>query len=126
MTTRRTDGTLGPDFVVQGRLSGKSDSLRVEGALEGEVDVDAALTIGPGGRLHGDARVRDLEVEGEVRGDVSAAGGVVILAGGRVHGDVRARRVAIDDGGSLQGGIDMDFELPDLDDPAFDAGDRRR
>lgn len=113
MTTRRMDGSLGPDLVVQGRLSGKSDSLRIDGEFEGEVDVDASVTVGPDGVLQGPARVADLQVEGEVRGDVTASRSVAIRAGGRVLGDVRARRIAIDDGGSLQGGIDMDFELPE-------------
>lgn len=107
------DGSLGPDLVVQGRLSGKSDSLRIDGVVEGEVDVDAAVTVGPDGRLSAPTRVHSLDVEGEVRGDVTATGGVTIHAGGRLSGDVRAKRIAIDDGGSLQGGIDMDFDLPE-------------
>lgn len=107
------DGSLGPDLVVQGRLSGKSDSLRIDGVLEGEVDVDAAVTVGPDGRLNAPTRVRTLDVEGDVRGDVTALDAVTILPGGRLAGDVRAKRIAIDDGGSLQGGIDMDFDLPE-------------
>ncbi len=113
MTTRRMDGSLGPDLVVQGRLSGKSESLRIDGVLEGEVDVDAAVTVGPDGLLSAPSRVRSLDVEGEVRGAVTASDAVAIHAGGRLLGDVRARRIAIDDGGSLQGGIEMEFELPE-------------
>ncbi|MBX3275330.1 MAG: polymer-forming cytoskeletal protein [Sandaracinaceae bacterium] len=109
MTGRRLDGTLGPDLVVHGKLDGKSD-LRIDGVFEGEIDVDGALAIGPEGSVVASLRVGSLEVEGEVRGDVSATDGVAVRAGGRLVGDVRARRIAIDDGGSLEGGIDMDFD----------------
>ena len=111
MSSRRLDGTIGPDLVVHGKLEGKSD-LRIEGTFEGEIDVDGTVSIGPDGTVRGPARVGSLEVEGELHGDADASGSVAVRAGGRLTGDVRARQVAIDDGGSLQGGIDMDFEVP--------------
>ena len=111
MSSRRLDGTIGPDLVVRGRLDGKSD-LRIEGSFEGEIDVEGMVSVGPEGSIRGPTRVGSLEVEGEVQGDVTASGSVSVRPGGRLLGDVRARQVAIDDGGSLQGGIDMDFDLP--------------
>lgn len=110
MTARRLDGTIGPDLVVHGKLDGKSD-LRIDGVFEGEIDVEGTIAVGPEGSVTAPLTVGDLEVEGEVRGPVTARDGVTIRAGGRLVGDVRARRIAIDDGGSLQGGIDMDFDL---------------
>lgn len=110
MTARRLDGTIGPDLVVHGKLDGKSD-LRIDGIFEGEIDVDGTIAVGPEGSVTAPLTVSSLEVEGEVRGPVDASDAVVIRTGGRLLGDVRARRIAIDDGGSLQGGIDMDFDL---------------
>lgn len=112
MNSRRTDGIIGPDLVVHGRLGGKSD-LRIEGVFDGELEVDGEVVIGPDGSVNAPAQVTSLEVEGEVRGDVVASDAVAIRPGGRLLGDVRARRISIDDGGSLQGGIEMDFELPE-------------
>lgn len=112
MSSRRLDGTIGPDLLVRGKLDGKSD-LRIEGSFEGEIDVDGTVSVGPEGSIRAAVRVAVLEVEGEVHGDVIASGSVLVRPGGRLVGDVRARQVAIDDGGSLQGGIDMDFDLPE-------------
>ena len=110
MTSRRLDGSIGPDLVVHGKLGGKSD-LRIDGIFEGEIDLDGTVSVGPDGAIIAPIRVGSLEIEGEVRGDVSAAGAVTVRAGGRLLGDVKARRIAVDDGGSLQGGIDMEFDL---------------
>ncbi|MEC7518979.1 MAG: polymer-forming cytoskeletal protein [Myxococcota bacterium] len=112
MSSRRTDGTIGPELVVHGSLNGKSD-LRIDGAFDGELRLDGALVVGPEGRVHAPVSVSDLELEGELRGDVTAAGAVAVRPGGRLVGDVRARRIAIDDGGALEGGIEMDFDLPE-------------
>lgn len=109
--SRRSDGCIGADLVVHGTLTGKSD-LRIDGVFDGELSVEGAVTIGPEGSVSAPVRVGSLDVEGEVRGDVAASGSVAVRAGGRLLGDVRARRICVDDGGSLQGGIEMDFELP--------------
>jgi cytoskeletal protein CcmA (bactofilin family) len=111
LSGRRADGSIGPDLVVRGSLSGKSD-LRVDGIFDGRIELEGALVVGPEGSVAAPLSVGSLEVEGEVRGDVLARESVAIRAGGRLLGDVRARRIHVDDGASLQGGIEMDFELP--------------
>jgi cytoskeletal protein CcmA (bactofilin family) len=105
-------GCIGPDLVVHGKLSGKSD-LRIDGIVDGELSVDGTVIVGPDGSVSAPVDVGSLEVEGEVRGDVTARASVAIRPGGRLLGDVRARRICIDDGGSLQGGIEMEFDLPE-------------
>ena len=110
MTTRPAEGVIGPQLVVRGRLDGKGE-LRVDGVLEGEIELDGTLTVGADGTVVGPVRVRAIEVSGEVHGPVQASDAVAIRAGGRVQGDVRAPRVAIDDGAALHGGIEMDFDL---------------
>jgi len=110
MSSRSAEGVIGPQLVVRGRLDGKGE-LRIEGVLEGEIDLDGSLVVGPEGTVVGPVRARGVEVSGEVHGHVSATEGVAIRAGGRVQGDVRARRIAIDDGASLHGGIEMEFDV---------------
>jgi cytoskeletal protein CcmA (bactofilin family) len=110
LSARNAGGTIGPDLVVHGKVSGKSD-LRVDGVLEGEIAIDGDVLVGPDGAIIAPVAVRSLEVEGEVRGDVHASSAVAIRPGGRLIGDVRARRIAIDDGGTLEGGIEMEFDL---------------
>lgn len=110
-SARRSGGSIGPDLVVHGKLTGKSD-LRIDGLVEGAIDLEGDVLVGPDGTVTAPIDVTSLDVEGEVRGDVRARGAVAIRAGGLLVGDVRARRIAIDDGGTLQGGIEMEFDLP--------------
>ena len=110
MSSRSAEGVIGPQLVVRGRLAGKGD-LKVEGVLEGEVELDGALCVGPDGTVVGPVRAHGVDIAGEVHGPVHASDAVSIRAGGRVQGDVRARRIAIDDGAALHGGIEMDFDL---------------
>lgn len=110
MSSRSAEGVIGPHLVVRGRLDGKGD-LRVEGVLEGELDLEGTIAVGTDGTVVGPVRARNVEISGEVHGHVLADDTVAIRAGGRVQGDVRARRIAIDDGAALHGAIEMEFDL---------------
>ncbi len=101
-------GYVGPGLVVRGRVSGDGD-LRCDGTLEGSVALEGALVVG--GRVVGPVRARAVAVEGRLEGAVTA-GELNVLAGGRLVGDVRATRIGLDDGGSIQGTVDMDVDLP--------------
>lgn len=101
-------GQLTAGLVVEGTLSGRAD-LRLEGAFRGAVDIDASVTVGPQAQLTGPVRARRIDVSGEVVGDL-AASHVTLRAGAWVSGDVRASTIAIDDGATLEGLVDMDFD----------------
>lgn len=102
---------LGPNLLVHGRLSGKGDVV-VDGRLEGDVAVEGTVTIGVNGVVVAAVEAETVIVDGVVQGNVRGSTAVAVRAGGRVEGDVRSPRVAIDDGGTLQGGIEMEFDLP--------------
>ena len=77
--------------------------------LRGQVDLEGGLTIGPQAQVVAPLRATRVEVLGEVHGTIDAQH-VVVKSGGWVTGDVRAGTIAIDDGATLEGLIDMDFE----------------
>jgi cytoskeletal protein CcmA (bactofilin family) len=111
VTTRSSSGYIGPSLRVHGRLSGEGE-IHVDGRFEGDVLMDGELRVGESGVVIAAIEIGELEISGHVRGHVVASEAVTVLEGGRLDGDVRAPKVAIEDGGELHGGVDMDFELP--------------
>ena len=103
-------------MVLRGRLAGAGD-VRCDGILEGSVELEGALVVGRAARVHGPVRAQQVAVEGILEGPVTA-GELNVLAGGRLLGDVRAARIGLEDGGSLEGTVDMEVEIPDLDERA--------
>ena len=112
MSEKQIAGFFGASLKVRGTLTGKGD-LVVEGRLDGEMRTLGSLAIAQTGVVHADVSVTTLDVNGELVGDVQATQAVRIASGGRIDGDVRAASIAIDDGAELNGGIEMDFEMPD-------------
>src|SRR6185312_10972913 len=108
--TRERGGVIGAGLVVMGRLRGQGD-MRVEGVLEGEIDLDGDVSLGATSNVVAPVRGLSVEIEGELVGNVTAERELSVRAGGRVRGDVRAARLAIDDGALIDGMLDMAFDL---------------
>jgi cytoskeletal protein CcmA (bactofilin family) len=101
-------------------LSGRGE-ITIDGRVEGDVAVQGMVRVGPVGEVHAAVEADVVEVSGRLRGSVTGVEEVAVRDGGCIDGDVCAPRVAIDDGGLLHGGIQMDFDLPDPD----ERGDSR-
>ncbi len=110
VTTRSKAGYIGPNLVIHGRLSGRGEIV-VDGLLEGDVTVEGVVKVGAVGTIKAAVEADVVDVAGVLKGAVTGMEEVAVREGGTIDGDVRAPRVAIDDGGALHGGIQMDFEI---------------
>lgn len=112
MSAKEIAGYFGPSLKVRGTLAGKGD-LAIDGRFDGVLSTDGDVVVGERGIVQADASVGSLAVRGALLGDVHAKRSVHIASGGRIEGDVRAASIAIDDGAQLDGGVEMDFDMPD-------------
>lgn len=105
MSAGEADTHIGSELLIRGKLLGKG-SVRIEGKLEGEVDVDGVLTLGASARVFAPVRAEAVSVAGEIKGRVEAKTLVEVHVGGCIHGDVRAPQVTVDEGGQVTGRIE--------------------
>jgi len=99
---------IGQSIQITGTLVGKED-LTIDGKVEGKIRLkDHVLTIGSHGVIEAEVHAKTVVIHGKLTGNVSADDKVEIAGTGSVRGDIRAPRVAIQDGASFKGGIDME------------------
>ncbi len=107
-----TNGSvLGRGTRVRGRVHGDGD-LRVEGAVEGDVNVSGELLIDEGAEVQGNVEAAVVTISGALTGDVSSRGGVAVRASAKVLGNLGSPEVSLEEGAEFSGRIDADFELP--------------
>ena len=107
---RTTNGpaTIGPSITIKGDVTGDED-LVIQGRVEGTVDLTKHnVTVGPEGRVKANIFGRMVTIEGEVEGDLLGQEQVVLRRSARVQGNITAPRVALEDGATFRGGIDME------------------
>jgi cytoskeletal protein CcmA (bactofilin family) len=99
---------LGPSVRFRGELTADEDLL-IQGEVAGTVRHTARnLTIGARGKVHADIYGNYVLVQGEVRGDLFATQAVIVETTGTVRGSIVAPRVALKDGASFKGRIEME------------------
>jgi len=98
---------LGKSVVIKGELSASED-LTLYGQMEGSVRLpDHILTIGPHAAIKAKVSAKAVVIMGAVTGNVMAREMVEIRATGSVTGDITSPRLAIADGGFLEGRVEM-------------------
>jgi len=88
------------DIISQG-------SLRIDGAVEGKLNIKGDVVLGEKGRIKGEVKVDNLIVAGRVEGNVVASGRFEISANGYMKGDVTCSIMTIEEGGVLDGSSRM-------------------
>jgi len=110
-TAQNTTAVLGKGARLRGRIGGDGD-LHVEGAISGEVAIKGQLVLAAGGGIVADVQATSVIVEGAVEGDITATDSVSIRASARVSGALKGSSVSIEEGATVSGRIEADFELP--------------
>ena len=102
--------TIGPGITVDGRIS-VYDELSVHGTVEGNIALEAALTVEDDGKVVADIDAASVVVRGRLEGEVVADDAVQLVEGCHVTGNLRAPRIMIEEGARFEGNIDMDVDL---------------
>ena len=106
-STEKVVMDLGTSVIIKGELSGSED-LTLYGQMEGSVTLpDHTLTVGPHANIKAAISAKAVVIMGAVTGNVTAKERIEIRATGSVAGDIDSPRLAIADGGSLCGKVQM-------------------
>ena len=97
---------IGPGMKVVGDCT-TDGTLRVEGSVEGSIRAGKAVVIGKNGFVDGDVVTQDAVVSGRVRGTLTAESRLELQATCQIEGQVVARRMQLEEGGILNGTVQM-------------------
>jgi cytoskeletal protein CcmA (bactofilin family) len=98
---------MGQSIAIKGELSGAED-LTLEGTVEGQIRLpDNVLTVGTSAKLHAEILAKSVVVLGQVVGNVTAKEKFELKAGGIMEGNLNAPRIAMADGATFNGKIEM-------------------
>ncbi len=98
--------TLGKQTSFNGVLKFR-ESLKIDGAFEGQIESPGFLYIENGATVKADIKVGSVVVGGVVRGNIEAAERLEMLATGKVFGNIRTAKLNIADGVVFEGKCEM-------------------
>ena len=97
---------IGPSMNIRGEIWTREELL-VDGEVEGVLESQSRVTVGPNGKVKANIKAREVVVFGSVRGNVEAVEKIAIRDHGKVIGDIKTCGISIDDGAYFKGSIDI-------------------
>jgi cytoskeletal protein CcmA (bactofilin family) len=91
---------------IRGEVTGPTELL-IEGQIEGEVRLDATVTVGADGAVLGPISAPVVRIGGRVAGNLTATDRVEVSPSGSVEGDISAPRIVIAEGAFFKGRVEM-------------------
>jgi cytoskeletal protein CcmA (bactofilin family) len=113
--------TIGPNTYFRGDIQ-SDGGVRVQGILEGSVDITGNLVITDGAKVVAEIRANNVSISGAVKGNVHG-NRVEILETGRVWGDLTINSLLLNEGAYFRGQTMMHG---DIEPPLIEAPKRKR
>jgi cytoskeletal protein CcmA (bactofilin family) len=93
-------------MTIKGEIRAREE-LMVDGEVEGTLESQSLLTVGPNGKVLGNIKAREVAIYGSVRGNVDVTEKIAIREQGSLIGDIKSAGISIDDGAYFKGSIDI-------------------
>ena len=97
---------IGASMYIKGEIRSREELL-VDGDVEGLMESESLVTIGPTGKVKANIKAREVVIFGSVRGDVEVTGKIAIREQGSLIGNIKSAGISIDDGSYFKGSIDI-------------------
>ena len=91
---------------IKGEIRAREELL-VDGEVEGLLESQSLITVGPSGKVKANIQAREVVIYGSVRGNVEVSEKLAIREQGSLIGDIKSAGISIDDGAYFKGSIDI-------------------
>ncbi|HEX3880685.1 MAG TPA: polymer-forming cytoskeletal protein [Bryobacteraceae bacterium] len=97
---------IGASMYIKGEIRLREE-LMVDGDVEGRIESESLLTVGPNGKVRANIKAREVVIFGSVRGDVEVTDKIAIRGQGSLIGNIKSAGISIDDGAYFKGSVDI-------------------
>lgn len=97
---------FGEGTIITGEIKSKGD-IRIDGTIEGAVQSEAKLVVGPSGKIDGDVQCKSADVSGKVYGRLVVDDLLFLKSSALIEGDIIAKKLVVEAGAQFNGTCNM-------------------
>jgi cytoskeletal protein CcmA (bactofilin family) len=101
-----TPTVFGKSMKIIGEVT-SDEELYLDGDLDGKLNLNNRLTIGPNSKVNANIKAQEIIVFGTIKGNVESESRVSLRTGASIVGDIKTAGIIIEDGAYFKGGIDI-------------------
>jgi len=105
-TVEQVETIVGKGTCLKGVINAKG-SIRIDGQLDGEIEAEGDVVVGPTGILKANIKARKATLAGSVNGNVNISDKLELLPTAKLIGDVSVGSIIIGEGAIFQGACEM-------------------
>ncbi|NLJ72153.1 MAG: polymer-forming cytoskeletal protein [Syntrophomonadaceae bacterium] len=100
------ESVISTGVEIKGEINSKG-SLRIDGKVEGKLDILGDIVLGEKGYINGEIKTENIILAGKIEGNVYAKNRLEITASGTLYGDITCNTLIVEEGGILEGKTKM-------------------
>ena len=97
---------IGSSMTVKGEVHSREE-LYIDGEVQGSIELQHRLTVGPNGKIRATVKAREVVVHGSIQGNVQASEKIILREKASLVGDIKTAGIVIEDGAYFKGSIDI-------------------
>ena len=103
--TKPTGTIIGKGFTIQAAklTCSDSESMRVDGTVIGDIDIDGVLNLSDSGYINGNITAGSTRIAGRVSGNIICRNALHLASTADVSGDILTNTLIVDDGAIFAG-----------------------
>ena len=105
LNTSNISSLIGEGCQLKGDISAKN-SIKIEGHIQGKLNIDGSVIIGEKGSVQGDVSCADLLVLGRIEGNINARQ-LQLKQTAHIQGNIETQTLQIEPGAIYQGSVTM-------------------
>ncbi|HHW60060.1 MAG: polymer-forming cytoskeletal protein [Bacteroidales bacterium] len=97
---------IGESTRIEGDLA-TEDDLRIDGIVNGNINSNSRIIIGPTATINGNIKAQNIEVNGKVTGNIEAYDILILKESSELTGDINVFKLSIQAGALFNGKCTM-------------------
>lgn len=110
-THAKVNTLIGEGTIFDGNLTA-SDTIRIDGTVNGNCSCDQTLIVGASGHIIGNVISQNVILSGRVEGDILTNGKLEFLPTGKLVGNINTNILVVDEGAYFDGRCTMSSDTP--------------
>ncbi len=97
---------IGSGTKITGNIE-TSESIRIDGEIEGNIVSKGRVVIGPSGKIKGEVECSNSEISGTLHGKITVSELLSLKASSKLYGEIFTSKLSIEPGAIFTGKCDM-------------------
>lgn len=98
---------IGEGILLETGILSGTESVRIDGILKGNIDLENSFCIGEKGIVHGNIKAQHMIIAGKVIGNISSNYTIYLTSTANINGTIKSNNIIVEAGAIVNGNLSI-------------------